>query len=135
MAKVYVITAGEYSDYHICAVALDPQKAEQLKRVFDPSDYTGARIEEWDTEKHDDYLAGRTPYYVVFLENGDVFNAGKRDWNIEYFEPGITETTCRLSRGLVPALRVELYADNGEAAIKIASEKRAKYLAEKEGIA
>lgn len=132
MAKVYVITSGEYSDYHICAVTLDPQKAEQLKKIFDQSDYTGAQIEEWDTEKHDDYFAGRTPYCVVFLETGGVVSVGARD--IAYFEPGVTETTCQVNRRIVPALRVELYADNTEAAIKIAAEKRAKYLAEKEGI-
>lgn len=30
MAKVYVITKGCYSDYHICAVTLDKEKAERL---------------------------------------------------------------------------------------------------------
>ena len=32
--KAYIITKGEYSDYHICAVTLDKDKAEQLKKLF-----------------------------------------------------------------------------------------------------
>ena len=35
MAKVYVITSGEYSDYHICAVTLDPKRAEKMKKFYD----------------------------------------------------------------------------------------------------
>jgi len=135
MAKVYVITMGCYSDYHICAVALDREKAERLCKVIPPDCGDEPEIEEWDTEQHEDLLAGRKPYFVIFLENGDVFTADEKNWGIEYFKPNITETWCNWKRNNVPALRVELYADNLEAAIKIAAEKRAKYLAEKEGIA
>lgn len=135
MAKVYVITMGSYSDYHICAVALDREKAERLCEVLPGWCGDVPEIEEWDTEKYEDLLTGRKPYFVIFLENGNVFNAGEKDWGVEYFEPGIEETNCVHNEEWVPALRVNLYADNKEAAIKIAAEKRAMYLAEKEGIA
>lgn len=32
--KIYVITKGEYSDYHICTVATDYAKAQILQKKF-----------------------------------------------------------------------------------------------------
>lgn len=44
MDKVYIVTAGEYSDYHIVAVFSDPKQAEfcRTKEGYD------AEVEEWD---------------------------------------------------------------------------------------
>lgn len=134
MAKVYVITKGCYSDYHICAVTLDKEKAERLHKLFDGR-YDQAEIEEWDTEATADLLLGRKQYYIRFYQNGAVFSAVQREYCLEYFEPGIKESFCFVKGKKVDLLDVELYADSQEAAIKIAAEKRAKYLAEKEGIA
>lgn len=47
--KIYVITAGEYSDYHICAVTDDPVSAENLRVFHTTSDYNQAAIEEYET--------------------------------------------------------------------------------------
>ena len=134
MAKVYVITKGCYSDYHICAVTLDKVKAEMLCKLFDCS-CDEAEIEEFDTEAAADLLSGRKPYYVRFCQDGALFSAGRREYCLEYFNPGIKESFCFVKGQKVDLLDVELYADSREAAIKIASEKRAMYLAEKEGIA
>ena len=135
MAKVYVITKGCYSDYHICAVTLDKKKAERLCKLFDGGGMDESEIEEWDTEKHDDFLAGRMPYRVIFLEDGNVFSVDCDTWGLEYFETGITETPIWQNMKKLSGLRVNLYAEDKVSAIKIAAEKRAKYLAEKEGIA
>lgn len=49
--KVYVITCGEYSDYHICSVTLDKEQAELLKvRYSDECDE--AYIEEYETDNY-----------------------------------------------------------------------------------
>ena len=50
MAKVYVITAGSYSDYHICAVSLDPQKAEVLAKFYTEHGYDQAGVEEYEAD-------------------------------------------------------------------------------------
>lgn len=50
--KIYVITVGEYSDYHICAVTLDENKAEILRKAFSDS-WDEAMIEEYDTEEYE----------------------------------------------------------------------------------
>lgn len=49
--KVYVITAGEYSGYHIVGVALDRDVAEKVLRMHDrASDLSCMMIEEYDTD-------------------------------------------------------------------------------------
>lgn len=134
MAKVYVITKGCYSDYHICAVTLDKEKAERLRKLFGNS-CDEPEIEEWDTEATIDLLSGRKPYCVCFYKNGELFSADANEYCIEYFEPGIKENFLFVRGVQVDLLDVKLYADSREAAIKIAAERRTKYLAEKEGIA
>lgn len=48
--KVYVITEGEYSDYHICAVTDDPVSAENLRAYYTTSPYSYVEIEEYETQ-------------------------------------------------------------------------------------
>lgn len=130
MAKVYVVTKGCYSDYHICAVTLDKEKAERLRKLFDGGGWDEACVEEYDTKTHEGFLSGRKPYCVSFRKNGDLYSVDEKTCGIEYFAPGIVEYPKHEG-----CLSVNLYAKNENAAIKIAAEKRAKYLAEKEGIA
>lgn len=46
--KVYVITQGNYSDYHICGVAETMEKAQKLVKYFGRPNYP-ADIEIYDT--------------------------------------------------------------------------------------
>ena len=128
MAKVYVITRGDYSDYHICAVALDKAKAKKLAKMYTTA-YDNAHVEEWETDTETDInaLNGRYPYSVTFREDGSV-DTFKHYYDYETFCEGFSSLEYR-------SLRVNLYAPDKESAIKIAAEKRAKYLAEKEGVA
>lgn len=54
MAKVYIVTEGEYSDYHIDACFSTKKQAEQFiknsKAVDDFCSYTGYTIEEWELD-------------------------------------------------------------------------------------
>lgn len=128
--KVYVITVGEYSDYRICAVTLDKENAEKLKKKCDHFDYTGAQIEEYDTDESESILIGDV-YRVYFDRSGKVEEVGKSN---------LTSYTLEMSKeepffnSLDNLLTVYVIADNAEAAIKIAAERRAKYLAEKMGL-
>lgn len=53
--KVYVITAGVYSDYHICCVCIDRETAERRKKLFS-DDYDEAEIEEFDTDEYEEFV-------------------------------------------------------------------------------
>lgn len=49
--KAYVITQGCYSDYHICAVTLDKEKAEHLRKLALCHDSDYVEIEEYELDK------------------------------------------------------------------------------------
>lgn len=130
---VYVITSGEYSDYSICAVALDKEKAEILKEKFDRYDYTGARIEEYDTEDYEAILSGKSVYGVSFDKCGNCINIYNENEDLSpylidrvKYSPSFNEFTG--------VCVVYVMTDSPEAAVKIAAERRAKYLAEKMGL-
>lgn len=134
--KVFVITKGSYSDYHICGVATDEEKAEKMAKFYtDRCD--DANVEVYDTEEDaseiDAFDASRLPYMVTFDYLGDVINADRTD--VKDFIPGVRwRSPASSTRFRDVALFVDLYAPDREAAIKIAAEKRAEFLAQKEGL-
>lgn len=121
--KVYVITRGSYSDYHICAVAVDKQHAEQLRKLFS-NRYEDADIEEYDTDEVQTLVNGGARYAVQFNKNGNVSDI--REDIDDYVG------CCYLRHSGEFVVTVDAYTE--EAAIKIAAEKRAQYLAEKLGL-
>lgn len=125
VSKVYVITAGEYSDYHICAVTLDPDNAEWLRKFYDKDSYTGACIEEFDTETVPErFKQGEKVWRVVFCRRGDV------EFCVECSDNRADDIYMLVGGAVI----VYVWAKDEKSAIKIAAERRAKYLAEKEGI-
>ena len=62
---VYVITKGDYSDYHICGVALDKGRAEIIRKLMTDK-WDEANIEEYDTEKFSDVSDGESLYRVEY---------------------------------------------------------------------
>lgn len=45
--KIYAITKGEYSDYHICALTTSKSKAEKLQKIYSDTCFD-ACIEEFE---------------------------------------------------------------------------------------
>lgn len=127
MAEVYVVTRGEYSDYHICAVTLDKQRAKKLAKMYSSS-YDTAFVETWetDTAADDNAINGRHQYIVHLYKSGNT-DCFKNNYDYHLF----SEKAEEHANG---DFSVWLYAADEMAAIKIAAEKRAMYLAEKEGI-
>lgn len=127
MAKLYAITAGEYSDYHIITLCSDREKAERLVRWYNRHEKFGeAEIEEYEDGEiiPDESVA---PYEVIFDRDGRIRMADRcsPEWVIG--ENPIME--CIDGKILVHVLAT----DEGSA-MKIAAEKRAKYIAEKTGV-
>lgn len=121
--KVYVVARGSYSDYHICAVAVDKQHAERLCKLFS-NRYEEANIEEYDTDDAQTLANGGTRYAVRFDKNGNVSDIH------EDIDDCVGCYYIRHNGEFV--VTVDTYTE--EAAIKIAAEKRAQYLAEKLGL-
>lgn len=130
--KIYVITKGDYSDYHICAVSTDEKRAERLAELYtDRYDY--AKVEEYDTDADTDILIEeRIPFRVTFTSTGAVRRVDKEVECRESFSPRIVVGPAN---SFTPeCIHVHLFAPSEEAAIKIAAEKRAAFLAEREGL-
>lgn len=73
MAKVYILTSGEYSDYTIEAVKLDKDQAETLERI-----HPDWGVEQYDTD--DIKILEKYRYYVSVRDDGSLYA------NIPYFE-------------------------------------------------
>lgn len=124
--KVYVITKGDYSDYHICSVTTDKKKAKLLQEKYSRG-YGKAQIETFDTESEEEVLKYKNLYSCHYYEEGGKIDVTERDFS--YFE------TNDLKVGKwIYGLYTDVLADNEEDALKIASDKFAKYRAEKMGL-
>lgn len=125
----YVITKGEYSDYHICAVTLDKDKAEQLKKLF-TDEWHDAYIEEYEVDSH---FPIDFPYFIVdkYSDRIDVEEIQTDNYACEY-DYGVVRK-CH-SRDNKVFYSVCIKAKDKEHAEKIALDKIAKYKAEKLGL-
>lgn len=122
--KIYVVTQGNYSDYHIVAATLDRKIAEKIAAKF------STKRDECDIEEYDDAeVMLRTAWVVYFDRAGNAVDARECDCAYDYSCIG----NVRESSSFYGAYHiwVSVAADDVESAIKIAAEKRAKYLAEK----
>ena len=87
---VYVITEGDYSDYHIIGVTLDKQFAKDFcERHNRPEYFQSYRVEEYNT----DHLMAFTKdmhLWRVFLEKG-ILRADMDDGAVSYFSDCINQ--------------------------------------------
>ena len=123
--KIYVVTKGVYSDYHIVMATTDHELAKKIAAKFDEN-YDTTRIEEYG----DAELMLRPAWDVYFDKAGNVIETEECRDEYDYQYLG----KCHERRWGNCALVVTVSADDLESAIKIAAEKRAKYLAEKLGL-
>lgn len=119
--KIYVVTRGDYSDYHIITATTNKDIANQIAKKF------SAEVEIYDNSE----IYTKTIFGVTFNKVGDVMHCYELS---EYDYPPNNEIIQHKNRNNQTRLYVEVEADNEQSAIKIAAEKRAKFLAEKEGI-
>lgn len=115
--KIYVVTRGDYSDYHIITATTDFERADEIAKKFK------GEIEIYDDSKM--YL--KNIYFVSFDPSGDVDYCELEN---EYSYPYKENISYRRDQSI--SMKVE--ADDTQSAIKIVAEKRAKFLAKKEGI-
>ena len=143
--KVYVITAGVYSDYHICCVCIDRETAERRKKLFSDK-YDEAEIEEFDTDEYEEFVKvddkilrrdGKRLYQVImdeYMDGGRMIQRTKvkeqeiRDWNMkEMLWPSKSyyTTECGVT---VPGTywQLTVYARDEKEALKIAFDRIAK---------
>ena len=116
--KVYVITKGCYSDYHIVGVSLDKKKAKKIAEAVseEPRGLHKACVEEYDT---DAFVAGFR-YHVSYVDGiwyVDIDDFDEHQNNYAYN-----------NRSFI------VYAKDKEHAVKIAQDMRAEYMAKESGV-
>lgn len=124
---IYVVTQGTYSAYRIIGATTDRKTAEKIAKKF-ADDSEDCKIEEYPEGE----TLLRNLWRVFFKKNGDVFRCDLSDFHRDYYEEGrqIIDTVYKRDYDLI----ITVEADSEEAAIKIAAEKRAMYLANKNGM-
>ena len=124
----YVITNGEYSDYHIVAVYADREEAYKVCKILnDRCEYEDYKIEEFEDGSLVRYENLNT--YCVIFDNNET---RVRENDSDDFEYCLRKEYWQYQDGTVWAVFV--FASNKEEALKIASEKRAKLMAEQTGV-
>ena len=125
--KIYVLTAGEYSDYHICGVTDNEEEAKKLKARIDKEIIAwgcdACNIETYDTE--DVQIVNKSSVYQVSLRTGDASQV-EAEHMTEYL------AQCDIYDRDFDAMYV--LSSSPEKALKKAYDIRAKTMAEKAGI-
>lgn len=130
--KVYVVTSGEYSEYHIVGITLDRQVAETFVNSKNEAKGEYGRefyLEEYETDDFQMIKEGCKPYKAFFCRNG---KGDRWSWADEceggYQNIGVVEADNRGN------FEVVVFAKNEDHALKIGAGKVAQYKAQKEGI-
>lgn len=121
--RIYVITNGCFSDYHIIAATLSEKTAKKIAKRFD------AEIEEYDDDV--EKLLGQHMYRFEFNENGVLID--ECVYEVDEYDFGKNEPYIFMNP-TNEHLYVHINSVSRDKAFKIACDERAKYLAEKEGL-
>lgn len=125
--KIYVVTQGEYSDYHIITATTDKSIAKAIVKKFQNNGYYEPKIEEYENAE----IMLKPCWSVFFYDDGTIHDVIDGTYSPYSYED--VGTCCRVGRNR-QFIRVVVSADSKEAAIKIAAEKRAKRIAEEAGL-
>lgn len=127
--KIYVVTKGEYSDYHICCATIDKNQAERAAKIYSDK-WDEAYIEEFDSDDILKIPDAIKKYCVSFSKTtGIVLNVYESSNEILPIN-----SSPLIHQFLNSHYIVEVNAIDKDHALKIASDAFAKYMAEKEGL-
>lgn len=138
MSKVYVVTSGEYSDYHIVGVTMDEEKAHRIADLLSECDCDEAHVEEYDADEFEKQWKDETVIFRGCLDR----HWGKSNPVYAFVTYEQNEKALDYPLGVVSHFRdklndfykVYVRAKDREHAIKIAEDKIAEYRAQEEGI-
>ena len=123
--KIYIVSDGDYSDYHIIGIYSTREKAEYAKSLY----LSENKIWETTLDYLPEHPNGCLPYFVRMDSEGNVKHSGREDpdvisgckWGAYYLkEEGVEKLEFFF----------KMWATDEEHAIKIASEYRRRLLAE-----
>jgi hypothetical protein len=124
MKSIYMLSAGDYSDYHVIGLFSSVEKAEEVQKL------TGGDIEEWPQDPWGEQLnQGLSPFQVFMTKEGVAEYVDLRE---PFDTPNdfITKAYTRNSGQRVSAKLISsVWAEDEAHAVKIVNEKRLQLLA------
>lgn len=126
--KLYAVTKGCYSDYHIITLTTSMARAKHLAKMYSDK-FETARVETYEEGDPND---NRIPYMVYFYRNGSTAVFAKEPDVVDMNE--LMQVIFNDSPVSYVRYEVLVLAISQEQALKIAADKLAQYKAEKEGI-
>ena len=122
MKKCWIIEQGCYSDYRVVGIFSTKENAEkQMARIKQDYEYDQPSIEErWLDPGIDELNQGLSQYIVGFDGDGASVRSAS----------SVESDDCHWIKGS----SYTVWAENDQAAIKIAAEKHAQYKASREGL-
>ena len=120
--KIYVVTKGCYSYYHIITATTDEKLAYKIKEKFNGNSYGKTDVEVFE----DAEIFMKPCYFMRFDKSGNVIEFKERKEEYWYDEDDGEDSQGNFY--------VSVVTDNEEKAIKIGAERRAMRLAQKNGL-
>jgi len=126
MAKIYIVTEGDYSDYRIVGVFSSKERADAVLASY--SNNSGV-VEEYDLDsiKVCDKV---NKYWFYFDLNGKLEDESIAQSSLSDICEGMKNNVFRSIKGV----GVEVFESDRDKAFKIACDLRAEYLAELHGV-
>jgi hypothetical protein len=128
MKKIYIITEGSYSDYHIVGVAEDKESAEILMEKWRADDIGEFNINTIEDAK---YIQNKKVFEVKMWKNGKsnvIIPLYKCQIDV-HTNPHFVFFGGMLSGGIDVVMNLYCWADGEEHAVKIANEYRTRLIA------
>lgn len=119
--KIYVVTAGCYSDYHICAIFSTKEFAEKYIKI---NGGDNPRIEEYEINAYNDLLNKNYKMFTVFMDKD-----GNSEIRVNEYLSDQPNHVWFFKAELVDKLGINVIAKNEKHAIKIVNEKRIQLIA------
>lgn len=125
--KVYVLTCGEYSYYHIVGVLLDEEQAKIAAEVMS-NRYNDVEVETYDTDELK-FIKPGWKYWTIAISERD--HAIVDTFCDDYYLDALGKPRlCAINHRWY----VDVYAEDEDHAIKNASDRLNKYLAEQNNL-
>ena len=119
--KIYVVTEGEYSDYHICGVFSSRYHAQQAIKKL------GGGLDVWVLDSVDPATFKLNIYSVIMTRNGNTEECTRLEFDWTSF--GWAMET-RIWKTVDGNLRTYVFAHDEKHAIKIMNERRVHAIAD-----
>lgn len=125
--KLYAVTKGDYSDYHIITLTADKEAAKKIAKMFSNSEYGKAEVEEYEDGK---VILGKKLYFVRVV-GGIVDDVAEELSDYYLFDTSVFRGHMYGGKEMY---YTHVLTDTAEKAAKIGKDRIMKYIAEKEGL-